>query len=116
MSKVPISEQERNSPYYKYFERELAKVPAEKYGMLVENPLLEHNIKAYTNLAAILPEVYSEFKDKFEDLLIKVKLNRWDVDRSINDIARMPVMKLLELVINLETSRQTLDTVYKLQY
>jgi plasmid maintenance system antidote protein VapI len=39
MPKVPISEQERNSPYYKYFERELARVPAEKLKMLEENPL-----------------------------------------------------------------------------
>ena len=28
--------------------------------------LLMHNIKEFTNLAAILPEVYAEFKDKFE--------------------------------------------------
>jgi hypothetical protein len=27
--------------------------------------LLEHNIKEYTNLATILPEVYAEFKNKF---------------------------------------------------
>jgi len=28
--------------------------------------LFFHNIKEFTNLAAILPEVYAEFKDKFE--------------------------------------------------
>ena len=36
------------------------RIPAER-GKL----MLKHNIKEYTNLAVILPEIYEEFKDKF---------------------------------------------------
>jgi phloretin hydrolase len=39
MQKVPISDEERKSPYYKYFERDMVRPPAEKIRMLKYNPL-----------------------------------------------------------------------------
>ena len=37
----------------------------EQFPIMAVQALLAHNIKEFTNLAAILPELYAEFKDKF---------------------------------------------------
>jgi hypothetical protein len=39
MTHVPVTEDERRTPYYKYFERDMAAVPREKYEMINTNPL-----------------------------------------------------------------------------
>jgi hypothetical protein len=39
MPKVPITEEERQSPYYKYYARELVPAPAERYQLIENNPL-----------------------------------------------------------------------------
>lgn len=39
MSKVPITEAEKRSPYYKYFERELTPIPQKTLDKLADNPL-----------------------------------------------------------------------------
>ncbi len=39
MNKVPISEKEKNSSYYKYFIRDMVPIPEDKLEMLMKNPL-----------------------------------------------------------------------------
>lgn len=47
---VPITEQERQSPYYKYFTREMAPIPQEKLDMLANNPLTPETALQAPNL------------------------------------------------------------------
>lgn len=44
MSKVPVTEAEKRSPYYKYFERELTPVPQETLDKLANNPLTPETV------------------------------------------------------------------------
>ncbi|WP_099467449.1 DAPG hydrolase family protein [Konateibacter massiliensis] len=58
MNRVPISEEERMSPYYKYFIRDMAPIPKEKLEMLKNNPL--------TPETALNPEnINNLFKDGY---------------------------------------------------
>jgi len=50
MSKVPISEEEKKSPYYKYYVRDMAPIPEEKLKMLRNNPLTPETALKVENL------------------------------------------------------------------
>lgn len=50
MNKVPISEEEKMSPYYKYFMRDMAPIPEEKLEMLRNNTLTPETALKLENL------------------------------------------------------------------
>jgi len=58
MSKVPISEEEKMSPYYKYFVRDMAPIPEEKLEMLRNNPLTPKTALKIQNMNDLFEEGY----------------------------------------------------------
>lgn len=58
MNKVPISEAEKNSMYYKYYVRDMAPIPKEKIEMLMNNPLTPETALRVENMNDLFKEGY----------------------------------------------------------
>lgn len=58
MSKVPITENEKSSPFYKYYDRKIVAPPKEKMEMLKANPLTEETALAPENMNDLFKDGY----------------------------------------------------------
>ncbi len=58
MNKVPVSEAEKKSPYYKYFVRDMSPIPPDKLEMLENNPLTSKTALKVENINDLFKEGY----------------------------------------------------------